>query len=67
MKSGYTVDFLKFFWIDIGKIIHRSIIEYYDKNQIDIILKEGLITCLPKPGKNRNKLKKLVTYHSFKR
>ena len=55
--SGYTVEFFKFFWGDIGKLIHKSILYAFENNNLSSALREGIITCLPKPGKSRCKLK----------
>jgi exonuclease III len=55
--DGYTSEFFKFFWIDIGHFLLRSINFAYKNNTLSITQKQGVITCLPKPGKPRNSLK----------
>jgi exonuclease III len=55
--DGYTSEFFKFFWIDIGHFLLRSINFAYTNNTMSITQKQGVITCLPKPGKPRNSLK----------
>ena len=55
--DGFTVEFFKKFWIDIGIFILRSL-NYGNRNgSLTITQKQGLITCLPKPNKSRLSLK----------
>ena len=56
-SDGYTSEFLKFFWIDIGKFILRSINFGYQKGEMSVTQKEGIITCIPKEDKPRQYLK----------
>ena len=49
--------FLKFFWIDIGIFVLRSLNYAYRTGQLSVTQKQGVITCLPKPNKNRHFLK----------
>ena len=55
--SGYTNEFYKFFWKDIGYFLLRSLNYSYHIGELSINKKRGVITCLPKPGKPRNKIK----------
>jgi exonuclease III len=55
--DGYTIEFYKFFWRDIGHFLLRSINEGYAKGSLSSSQKQGIITCIPKPGKPRNNLK----------
>jgi len=55
--DGYTIEFYKFFWIDIGYFLLRSINYAYTNNQLSVTQQQGIITCIPKPGKPRNQLK----------
>jgi hypothetical protein len=55
--DGYTVEFYKFFWRDIGHFLLRSINEGYKNGCLSSSQKQGIITCIPKPGKPRNTLK----------
>ena len=52
-----TVEFFKFFWVDIGAFILRSINYGYKNGSLSVTQKQGLITCLPKPNKSRLSLK----------
>ena len=55
--DGFTVDFFKFFWIDIGVFVLRSINYGYRTGSLTVTPKQGIITCLPKPNKCRYNLK----------
>ena len=55
--DGFTVEFFKKFWIDIGISILRSLNYGYRNGSLSITQKQGLITCLPKPNKSRLSLK----------
>ena len=64
--DGFTVEFFKFFWIDIGVFVLRSINYGYRKSSLLVTPKQGIITCLPKPNKCRHNLKNLETNFSVK-
>ena len=51
-NSGFTTEFYKFFLIDIGYFLVRSINYGFDNNLLSITQRQGVITCLPKEGKN---------------
>ena len=51
--DGFTVEFYKFFWIDIGQYILRSLNYGYHTGSLSITQKQGVITCIPKPNKSR--------------
>ena len=55
--DGITVEFFKFFWVDIGAFILRSINYGYRNGSLSVTQKQGLITWLPKPNKSRLSLK----------
>ena len=46
-----------FFWIDMGKFIHRSINFGYNKGEMSVTQKQGIITCIPKDDKPRQFMK----------
>ena len=52
--GGFTAEFYKFFWIDIGTFVLRSLNYAYRFGQLSVTQKQGVITCLPKPNKNRH-------------
>ena len=55
--DGFTVEFFKFFWIDIGVFVLRSINYGYGTGSLSVAPKQCIITCLPKPNKCRYNLK----------
>ena len=56
--DGFTAEFFNFFWTDLGLFILRSINYGYEHGSLSVTQKQGVITCLPKPDKNRIFLKK---------
>ena len=55
--DGLTVEFFKFFWVDIGHYILNSLNYGYRTGSLSITQKQGVITCIPKPNKSRVNLK----------
>ena len=55
--DGFTVEFFKFFWNDIGKLILKSLNEAYDDGELSIVQRQGIITCIPKENCDRSILK----------
>lgn len=55
--DGYTVEFFKFFGVDLGYFIMRSLNYGYRIGSLSITQKQGVITCVPKPNKSRFSLK----------
>ncbi|GFO33598.1 Pol-like protein [Plakobranchus ocellatus] len=56
-SDGFTIEFFKFFWRDIGYFLIKSISHSFDSGHLSITQREGLITCIPKPGKSKKQLK----------
>ena len=56
-QDGFTVEFFKFFWVDLGQFILRSLNYAHREGSLSVTQKMGIITCLPKPDKNRQYLK----------
>ena len=56
-SDGFTVEFFKFFWQDIGIFLLRSLNYGFDNNELSTTQKEGIITCIPKSNKDRKFLK----------
>jgi hypothetical protein len=56
-SDGLPADFYKFFWCDIKRLLSESIIYAMEKGELSIEQKRGIITLLPKKGKNRLYLK----------
>ena len=55
--DGYSAEFFKKFWPQLGHFFLECINECFDNNCLTYSMKQGLITCLPKSGKARNLLK----------
>ena len=51
--DGFTAEFYKFFWPDISDILVNSLNESYDKGEMSITQRQGLIQCIPKANKDR--------------
>ena len=65
-SDGFTVEFFKFFWNDMGTLLLRAINESFRKESLSSLQKEGLITVLPKGDKPRQCLNILETSHVIK-
>ena len=55
--DGFTVEFFKFFRIDIGYHILKSLNYGYRTGSLSVTQKQGVITWIPKPNKSRISLK----------
>ena len=55
--DGFTVEFFKFFWGEIGNFVVRSLNEGFEKKEMSITQREGIIICIPKGDKPREYLK----------
>ena len=55
--DGFTVEFFKFFFKDIGKYFIRSLNEGLEKGELSVTQYQGVITCLPKEGKPKQFIK----------
>ena len=56
-SDGFTSEFIKFFWKDLGHFIVRSINYGYTRGELSVTQKHGIITCVPKSNKSRLLLK----------
>jgi hypothetical protein len=56
-SDGFTADFFKFFWIDVGKFVFRSVNYGYQQKKMSVTQRQGVITCIPKEGKSKEFLK----------
>ena len=50
-SDGFTTEFYKFFWKDIGHLLVRSINYGFRSGEMSITQKEGIITCISKEDK----------------
>ena len=55
--DGFTVNFFKFFWKELGNFIIRSLNEGFKVGKMSITQREGIITCIPKGDKPREFIK----------
>ena len=55
--SGYSSNFFKLFWKDLGVFLVRSINYGFNSGMLSITQRQGIITCIPKEGKEKRFLK----------
>ena len=55
--DGFTTEFFKFFFKDIGHFLLRSYNESFNNGCLSITQYQGVITCIPKEGKPKQFLK----------
>ena len=55
--TGFSADFLKVFWKQLGFFVLRSINYEYSTGQLSTTQKLGIITCIPKDNKPKKFLK----------
>ena len=55
--DGFTVECFKMFRTDIRVFVLRSLNYAYRTGNLSVTQKQGIITCLPKPNKNRHFVK----------
>ena len=56
-SDGFTCEFFKFFFQDIGDFLVRSLNYSFQNGQMSVTQKQGVITCIPKEGKPKHFLK----------
>ena len=64
--SGFSTDFFKAFWKQLGTFVVRAINFGLLQGELSITQQRGLIVCIPKENKCRNYLKKLATHYFIK-
>jgi len=47
-SDGFPIEFYKVFWLDIGEYLLRSLNKAYDRGEVSLTQKQGIITCIPK-------------------
>ena len=57
-NDGFTEFFFKFFWVEFGEYILRSVNYAYRYGLLSVTQTQGIITCLPKHNEARNIKKK---------
>ena len=55
---GFSADFLKVFWKQLGIFVLRSLNHGYSIGELSITQKQGIITCIPKGNKPKTFFKK---------
>ena len=55
--SGFTAEFFKVFWKQLGYFVLRSANEGFENGELSITQRLGLITCIPKENKPKQHLK----------
>ena len=53
---GFTTEFFKVFWKQLGYFVLRSANEGFDNGELSITQRLGLITCIPKENKPKQHL-----------
>ena len=56
-SDGYSSEFFKFFWKDLGNFLVQSINYAFSIGNLSTTQKEGVITCIPKGNKSKKYLK----------
>ena len=56
-SDGFSAEFFKFFWKELGFFVVRALNEAYRDGELSATQKEGLITCIPKGDKPREYVK----------
>ena len=52
-SDDYTAKFFKFFFVNLGGLMVRSINHGFRKGTISITQRQGIITCIPKKRNNK--------------
>ena len=60
-SSGFTGEFFKFFWSDLGHFVVKAINHGFLTGELSAPQREGIITCIPKGDKSKKYIKKLET------
>lgn len=56
-NDGFSAEFFKFFWKDLGTYVLKSLNYAYKTGSLSVTQKQGIITCIPKQNKSRFLLK----------
>ena len=55
--DGFTTEFYKFFFIDIGQLLERSLNYGFSTGTMSITQQQGMVICIPKEGKDKRFIK----------
>ena len=53
-SDGFTAEFFKFFWLQLGSFVVRSLNDGFRKDELSTTQKEGIIICIPKGDKSKD-------------
>ena len=56
-SDGFTAEFFKFFWLQLGSFVVRSLNDGFRKSELSTTQKEGVIICIPKGDKSKDLIK----------
>ena len=56
-STGFTTEFFKFFWKDLGHFVVKSLNYRLEKGELSTTQKEGIVTCIPKGNKSKKYIK----------
>ena len=56
-STGFTAEFFKFFWKDLGYFVVKSLNYGFERGELSTTQKEGIITCIPKGNKSKKYIK----------
>ena len=55
--DGFGAEFYKFFWKKLGPFVVRALNQSFKDGELSNTQREGIITCIPKPDKDRDHIK----------
>ena len=56
-SDGYPAEFYKFFWLDLGEYLLKSLNEAFEVGELSQTQKQGIISLIPKGDKPREFIK----------
>ena len=56
-STGFTAEFFKFFWKDLGHFVVKSLNYGFERGELSTTQKEGIIICIPKGQKSKKFIK----------
>ena len=56
-SKGFTAEFFKFFWLQLGSFVVRSLNDGFRKGELSTTQKEEVIICIPKGDKSKDLIK----------
>ena len=56
-SDGFTAEFFKFFWSQLGSFVARSLNDVCRKGELSTTQKEGVIVCISKGDKPKDLIK----------